>query len=98
MPASERNSADGCGARTANAKALHGASVDGRARSYDVTTSRRVRSQTEFRVSLVRYEERYRGPGNVDVESKVLSRSAVKFSLNLAVEDLLRKVQEEAWT
>jgi hypothetical protein len=75
----------------------HGGSVSGRPRTYDITTSARARSQNQYRVFLIGYDESHKGSGKVDVDSKVLARSAVKTSLNLAMEDLLRKTQEELW-
>ncbi|KAF2122542.1 hypothetical protein BDV96DRAFT_681220 [Lophiotrema nucula] len=81
-----------------NAKFIHGGSINGRPRTYDIVTSARVRSRGEYRVSLVGYDETIKAPGKTDVTSKVLSRSAIKMSLNLAMEDLLKKLQEELWT
>ena len=46
---------------------------------------------------LVVYEENHKPAGRVDVDGKVVGRSAVKTGLNLAMEDLLRKGQEELW-
>lgn len=81
----------------ANAKVLYGGSNNGRPRTYDVITSSRVRSQTQYRVSLIGFDENHKAQGKVDVDNKVLSRSGVKLSLNLAMEDLLKKTREELW-
>jgi hypothetical protein len=75
----------------------HGGSISGRPRTYDITTSARARSQNQFRVFLIGYDEAHKNPGKVDIDSKVIQRSGIKTSLNLAMEDLLRKTQEELW-
>lgn len=46
---------------------------------------------------LVGYEENHKATGRVDVDSKVLGKSAVRQSLNQAMEDLLKRMQEELW-
>ena len=87
-----------CNLRAANAKLLHGGSIGGRLRTYDIATSSQMRGQRQFRVVLVAYEENRKGTtGNIDVDSKVLTKGAPKLSLNLAMEDLLKKLQEEMW-
>ncbi|CAI6338753.1 unnamed protein product [Periconia digitata] len=80
-----------------NAKLQHGASIGGRPRSYDIVTSSQLRGQKQYRVSLVAYDENQKGTGKVDIDSKVLSRSGMKLNLNGAMEDLLKKTQEELW-
>jgi hypothetical protein len=82
---------------TANAKLLHGGSIGGRPRTYDIATTSQVRGQKQYRVSLVAYDENHKGTGKVDIDSKVLGKSAIKLSLNLAMENLLSKTQEELW-
>jgi hypothetical protein len=81
----------------ANAKLLHGGSAGGRSRSYDIATSSQVRGQKQYRVSLVAYDENPKANGKVDIENKILTRSGMKLSLNGAMEDLLKKTQEELW-
>jgi hypothetical protein len=81
---------------SANAKFLYGGSHSGRPRTYDVVTSSRVRSRSEFRVGLVCYDEVHKpATGKVDLDSKLISKSVVKLTLDAAMEDLLRKLQEE---
>ena len=81
----------------ANAKLANGATINGKPRSYDVATTSRVRGQAQYRVMIVGYEENHKVGGKVDTDSKVLLRSAVKLNLNQAMEDLLKKTQEELW-
>jgi hypothetical protein len=81
-----------------NAKLQHGCSKNGRVRNYDIATSTHPKTRGQYRVSLVAYDENYKAPGKMDIDSKVLTRSAVKQSLNLAMEDLLKRGQEELWT
>ncbi|KAJ4290900.1 hypothetical protein N0V90_010096 [Kalmusia sp. IMI 367209] len=80
-----------------NAKLTHGGSINGRPRHYDIVTSSRFRSQNQYRVMLIGYEDTQKAMGKVDVDSKVLTKSAVKLNLNLAMEDLLKKTQEDLW-
>jgi hypothetical protein len=75
---------------------MYGCSSAGHPRSYDVTTSCKMRVRPEYRVSLVWYEERKVSAG-IAAESKVVMKSAVKGSVNMAMEDLLRRLQEELW-
>jgi hypothetical protein len=51
----------------------------------------------QYKVMLVGYEENPKAGGKVDVDSKVLVKSAVKLNLNQAMEDLLKRTQEELW-
>jgi hypothetical protein len=81
----------------ANAQLTHGRSIGGRPRTYDVITTSRVRGQMQYKVLLVGYEENQKAVGKVDVDSKVLVKSGVKLNLNQAMEDLLKKTQEELW-
>lgn len=46
---------------------------------------------------LVGYEENPKVNGKCDVDGKVLVKSAVKLNLNQAMEDLLKKTQEDVW-
>lgn len=48
-------------------------------------------------MQLVGYEENAKVGGKIDIDSKVLMKSAVKLNLNQAMEDLLKKTQEELW-
>lgn len=82
---------------TANARLLHGTSKNGRPRAYDITTSAKSRTRVEHRASLVVYDETYKSQEKIDVSSKVLKKSPSKLSLNLAMEELLRKMEEELW-
>jgi len=45
----------------------------------------------------VGYEENPKAGGKVDIDSKLMLKSAVKLNLNQAMEDLLKKTQEELW-
>ena len=82
----------------ANAKLTNGATLNGKPRTYDIVTTSRVRGQIQYRVMLVVYEENHKATaGKVDIDSKVLQKSAVKLNLNQAMEDLLKKTQEELW-
>lgn len=83
---------------SANAKLIHGGSKNGRPRNYDIVTSTKARSRGEYRANLVIYDETVKVQGKADVENKILNKSGVKISLNAAMEDLLRKLQEELWT
>ncbi|KAL5374279.1 hypothetical protein PMIN06_009931 [Paraphaeosphaeria minitans] len=80
-----------------NAQFNQGRSVGGRPRTYDIVTTSRVRGQPQYKVLLVGFEENHKATGKCDVDSKVLARSAVKLNLNQAMEDLLKKTQEESW-
>jgi hypothetical protein len=82
----------------ANARLLHGSSKNGRPRTYDIATSTKTRTRPEYRASLVVYDEAFRTHDKIDVDSKVLTKSPAKLSLNLAMEELLKKMQEELWT
>lgn len=81
----------------ANAEVANGRSISGKPRSYDIVTTSRVRGQAQYRVMIVAYEEHHKTAGKVDIDSKTLLRSAVKLNLNQAMEDLLKKTQEELW-
>jgi hypothetical protein len=82
----------------ANAKLLHGASKAGLPRTYDIVTSVKTKSRGEYRVAIVAYDEDIKGSGKVNIDHKSLLKSGVKMTLNMAMEDLLRKTQEELWT
>lgn len=56
-----------------------------------------MRGQSQYRVQLVGYEENPKAGGKVDIDSKLMLKSAVKLNLNQAMEDLLKKTQEELW-
>lgn len=43
------------------------------------------------------YDENPKANGKIDIENKILTRSGMKLSLNGAMEDLLKKTQEELW-
>jgi hypothetical protein len=61
-------------------------------------TSVKTKSRGEYRVTIVAYDEDIKGSGKVNIDHKSLLKSGVKMTLNMAMEDLLRKTQEELWT
>ncbi|KAL1602791.1 hypothetical protein SLS60_006212 [Paraconiothyrium brasiliense] len=80
-----------------NAKMANGGSINGRPRTYDIVTTSRVRGQAQYKVQLVGYEENQKVGGKIDIDSKILLKSSVRLSLNQAMEELLKKTQEELW-
>lgn len=43
------------------------------------------------------YDETFKTPDKIDVDSKVLTKSPTKMTLNLAMEELLRKMEDDLW-